>query len=67
MFSSPVTPAPIALPPHEHQPLLLQEAAGWRTWAFYYATAHTGFSGRVENEITCLFQAGSRYHTIDFF
>jgi hypothetical protein len=48
MRDSPTTPTYIAVPSHEHQPLLLQEAAGLRTWAFYYATAHTGFSGPVE-------------------
>jgi hypothetical protein len=31
MHFSPMTPTHIALPPHEHQPLLLEEAAGWRT------------------------------------
>jgi transcriptional regulator len=31
MLFSPVTPTHIALPPHEHQPLLLEEAAGLRT------------------------------------
>jgi hypothetical protein len=40
MLFSPTTPTHIALPLHEHQPLLLQEAAGLRTWAFYGTTAH---------------------------
>jgi hypothetical protein len=31
MLFSPMTPAHIAAPPHEHQPLLLQEAAGLRS------------------------------------
>jgi hypothetical protein len=31
MLFSPVTPTHIALPPHEHQPLLMEEAAGLRT------------------------------------
>jgi len=45
---SPTTPAHIALPLHEHQPLLLQEAAGLQTWAFDCVPDHTGFSGRLE-------------------
>jgi hypothetical protein len=31
MLLSPTAPTHIALPPHEHQPLLLEEAAGLRT------------------------------------
>jgi hypothetical protein len=31
MLISPMAPAHMALPPHEHQPLLMQEAAGLQT------------------------------------
>jgi hypothetical protein len=48
MLFSPMTPAHIAAPPHEHQPLLLQEAAGLRPGPSITKTLKTDFSGRLE-------------------
>jgi hypothetical protein len=58
MLFSPVTPTHIALPPHEHQPLLLEEAAGLQTGLSIARPLKPAFGVGLRSRSTIYFMLG---------